>query len=338
MTSRTKVFFAVALALLACSATAQAQRNAINGTVINTSRQPVPDMWIELLNDVDSIIKRTRTDSTGRYSFQGLSFGTFQVRPVTSGTPYRSQTVRIELIPATMRGTGSHNEQLDFVLRTENESKRRVTATGDRTAFVQTVPEAAKKAYERGVEILDSGKDLNGGIEKLKEAIQLFPTYYLALERLGLEYVKQGKYEPARETLQKALEVNSGGASCYYAMGVIHYQARQWTEAIETLRRALALAPDSPNAAFEHFYLGLAFIKTGKGTDAEPHLKRAAELGGNNIPADVHMHLAQHYSNTKRYKEAADELELFLKKAPDARDAENIRGIIKKLRDKAKSG
>ncbi|HWQ32435.1 MAG TPA: tetratricopeptide repeat protein [Blastocatellia bacterium] len=334
MSSR-KIFIVVSLVLLAFPVSALAQRNAITGTVTNTAHQPVPDLWIELLNDVDSVLKRTRTDSTGRYSFQGLSFGTFQVRPVTAGTAYRSQTVRIELIPATMRGTGSHNEQLDFVLRTENETKKRGMTPGSRTTFVQEVPEAAKKACERGVEILDAGKDLKGGIEKLKEAVQLFPSYYLALERLGLEFVRQGKYEEAREFLAKALEVNSSGAPCYYAMGVIHYQSRKWAEAVEALRRALILAPDSPNAAFEHFYLGLSLIKTGKGDEAEPHLKRSYELGGNNIPADVHLHLAQLYSNNKRYRDAADELELFLKKAPDARDAENIRNIIRQLRAKA---
>ncbi|MBL8205969.1 MAG: tetratricopeptide repeat protein [Blastocatellia bacterium] len=336
MRYQTGLRFALFIGLLTFSANVIAQRNAVTGTVTNTARQPLSNLWIELLNDVDSVLKRTRTDTTGRYSFQGLSYGTFHVRVVTVGTAYRAQTARIELIPATMRGTGSHNEQLDFTLKTENETKRPVATSTARTTFVQAVPEAAQKAYEQGAQFLDAGKNTNEGIAKLHEAIQLFPTYYLALERLGLEYVKQGKYELARESLGKALEVNSGGASCYYAMGVIHYQSKQWTEAIESLRRGLALAPDSPNAAFEHFYLGLSLLKTGKGAEAEPQLKRSYELGGNNIPADVHMHLAQYYSNNKKYKEAADELELFLKQAPDARDAENIKNIIKQLRAKAK--
>lgn len=326
----------VGLSLLASSLPALAQRNAITGTVTNTAHQAIPNLWVELLNDVESVLKRTRTDTTGRYSFQGLSFGTFHVRVVTVGTGYRPQSVRLELIPATMRGTGSHNEQRDFVLRSENEAKRPTATPGSRTTFVQEVPDNAKKTYERGLEMLDNGK-VNEGVEKLKEALQLFPSYYLALERLGLEHVKLGKYDTAREYLSKALEINSTGASCYYAMGVIHYQSKQWPEAVEALRRGLVLAPDSPNIAFEHFYLGLALIKTGKGTEAESHLKRSYEIGGNNIPADVHMHLAQQYSNNKKYKEAADELELFLKKAPDARDAENIRNIIKQLREKAKA-
>ncbi|MBS1809205.1 MAG: tetratricopeptide repeat protein [Acidobacteria bacterium] len=335
MRQQTKTILAVFLGVLAFSVNVSAQRNAITGTVTNTSHQPIANLWIELLNDVDSILKRTRTDTTGRYSFQGLSYGTFHVRVVTLGTGYRAQTARIELIPATIRGTGSHNEQIDFSLKTENETKKPVATSGSRTTFVQEVPEAARKAYEQGIHMLETGKNTNDAIAKLQEAIQLFPTYYLALERLGLEQVKQGKYDQAREVLSKALEVNSGGTSCYYAMGVIHYQSKKWTEAIEALRRALALAPDSPNAAFEHFYLGLALIKTGKSADAEPHLKKSYELGGNNIPSDVHMHLAQYYSNNKQYKEAADELELFLKKTPDARDAENIRNIIKQLRAKA---
>ncbi len=325
------------LILLTFSTNAVAQRNAITGTVTNTTRQPISNLWMELLNDVDSVLKRTRTDTTGRYSFQGLSFGTFNIRVVTAGTNYRTQSARVELIPATMRGTGSHNEQLDFILKTENETKRPVTTSGGRTTFVQTVPETAQKTYEQGVQLLDAGKNTNDGIAKLQEAIQLFPTYYLALERLGLEYVKQGKYDLARDILGQALAVNNGGASSYYAMGVIHYQSKQWAEAIEALQRALALAPDSPNAPFEHYYFGLALIKTGKSSEAESHLKRAYVVGGNNIPADVHMHLAQHYSNNKQYKEAADELELFLKQTPDARDAENIRNIIKQLRAKAKS-
>jgi tetratricopeptide (TPR) repeat protein len=337
MRYRPRLIFAVCMVLLTLSVNALAQRNAITGTVTNTLRQPVPDLWMELLNDVDSVLKRTRTDSTGRYSFQGLSFGTFQIRTVTAGTQYRSQTARIELIPATMRGTGSHNEQLDFILKPENDVGRAATTAGSRTAFVQEVPESARKTYERAVEILDTDKNTDEGIKKLNEALQLFPSYYLALERLGLEHVKQGKYDAAREFLNKALEINNAGASCYYAMGVVHYQSKQWPEAAESLRRALVLAPDSPNAAFEHYYLGLALLKLGKGGEAESHLKRSYEMGGNNIPSDVHMHLAQYYSNNKQYKEAADELELFLKKTPDARDAENIRNIIRKLREKARS-
>ena len=150
--------------------------------------------------------------------------------------------------------------------------------------------------------------------------------------------MKLQQFEPAHETLTKAIEVNPNGASCRYALGVSQFYLKKLPEAIESLRRALQLAPDSPNAALAHFYLGLAYLNSGKAGDAEPHLKKAYQLGGNSIPSDVHMYLAKYYSDNKRYKEAADELELFLKLAPDARDAEKIKALIKQLRSKAASG
>ncbi len=68
--------------------------------------------------------------------------------------------------------------------------------------------------------------------------------------------------------------------------------------------------------------------------DAEPHLKKAGELGGNSVPPDIHMYLAQYYSESGRRQEAAAELELFLKLVPNAQDAEKIRNLIRQLKSK----
>jgi regulator of sirC expression with transglutaminase-like and TPR domain len=45
--------------------------------------------------------------------------------------------------------------------------------------------------------------------------------------------------------------------------------------------------------------------------------------------------LALLYNQLKRYKEAADELELFLKVEPDAKDTELIKKLIEKFDNKA---
>jgi Flp pilus assembly protein TadD len=309
-------------------------RNVINGVITNTTGRPIYNIRVELLDEVEMAIKQTYTDPSGRYTFSNLSHGTFIVK-VHSDANHVGQSARLSLY-AARTGGGSHYEQLDFVLKTREESKGNSVPSNTGPAFAQEVPENARKAYERGVKQLENTKQTEQGIASLKEAISIFPTYYLALERLGVEYIRLQQYQPAHETLTKALEVNPNGASCHYALGVAQFHLRQIPEAAESLRRSLMLAPESPNAAFAHFYLGLAYWKTGKVADAEPHLKKSYELGGSAIPADVHMHLAKYYSDNKRYKEAADELEMFLKKAPDARDAEMIRNLIKQLRAKAK--
>jgi tetratricopeptide (TPR) repeat protein len=81
-------------------------------------------------------------------------------------------------------------------------------------------------------------------------------------------------------------------------------------------------------------WLGKAFLQIGRLDQAEQSLKKANELFQGKS-AEVHWQLARIYNEQKRYREAADELELFLKYQPDSRDAEKIKQVIKRLRQKS---
>lgn len=305
--------------------------NTIMGTIFDTSRRPIPDLWVELLDEVNEQLGRTRTDAVGRYTFSRLSAGVFQVRVGSDGIRI-SETQRVEIVPSAGI-SGSHIETVDFYLKSYTES----TPTPSGPAgflFAQEVPEPARNAYQEGVELLS--KDVDAGLKKLAEAIAIFPNYYAALARYGLELVKSGKYEPAIPLLTKAVNVNPKGQDSLYPLGVAQYQLKKLPESAETLATMVHLAPQSPNVPFARYYLGMALVKTGKPAEAEPQLRKAYEQGRQQIPVDGHMALAQIYGNGKRYKDAADQLELFLKEAPDARDKEKIRGLIQQLRAKAK--
>src|SRR6185369_5917045 len=45
------------------------QITSISGHVTDNSRNPIPDLQVELLDDVDSVIARTKTDNSGLFSF-----------------------------------------------------------------------------------------------------------------------------------------------------------------------------------------------------------------------------------------------------------------------------
>ncbi len=307
-------------------------RNSISGTVSNTEGKPLNRMRIELLNEVEMTVAQTYTDSTGHYNFRNLTPGTFIVRVHTNGA-HIGQSARVNLVALRPNG-GAHYEQIDFILKTRIENKGSSVPGNTGTTFAQDVPEKARKIYERAVKQLEGGKNSEPGINSLKEAISVFPVYYQALERLGVEYVKVQQHQQAKETLEKAAEVNPNGAPCLYALGVAYFHLHMIQEAAQSLRRSVTLAPESSNAAFAHFYLGLAYWKLSKRGDSEQHLQKAYALGGNSIPADIHLYLAQYYSDKQRYNDAANELELFLKLAPDARDAASIKTLVKKLRAK----
>src|ERR1051325_6800907 len=100
--------------------TQQTSSNSISGHVSNDQHMPLADLRVELLNEVDSVIRTVKTDGSGLFVFRKLSDGTFQVRIQTAGTNYVSQTKRVDL--ARPHGFGAAFEELDFVLMTGNNT------------------------------------------------------------------------------------------------------------------------------------------------------------------------------------------------------------------------
>lgn len=303
------------------NAFAAPQANSISGHVANDRNAPIPDLQIELLNDVDSVIQRTKTDSSGLFIFRRISIGIFQIRVATHGTNYVSQTKRVQL-----ERTRAF-EQVDFILATN-----RPASTGAaEVVFVQDVPEAARKYYVRGAELVQKTDQRGEGFESLKKAIEIYPGYFDALQLLGSEYVKQQEFEPAIPVLTKAIEVNRLAYQSLYLLSVAQFNLKQIPQAVESMRRAIPLNQKSATA---NLWLGMLLRQTSKLDEAETYLKKADQLAASKS-AEAHWQLALLYNDLKRYKEAADELERFLKVQPDAKDAEMIRKVIQKLRDKS---
>lgn len=302
----------------------QTNSNSISGHVSNDQHLPVADLRVELLNEVDSVIRTVKTDGSGLFVFRKLSDGTFQVRVQTSNTNYVSQTKRVEL--ARPHGFGAAFEELDFVLVTKNGS-----TVKPGVVFVQEVPEPARKQFQKASELLEKSNKRQEAFVALKSAIDLFPQYFDALELLGTEQVKDREYETAIPSLTKALEINARAFASSFALGVAQYNLKQVQPAIESFKRAVMLNERSVNA---NLWLGIALRQTSRPEEAEAYLKRADVLADSKLP-DAHWQLALLFNQLKRYKEAADELELFLKVQPDAKDVELIKKLIQRLRQQS---
>jgi tetratricopeptide (TPR) repeat protein len=327
MVARILIGVLVVLGVLPTTATPtlQTNSNSISGHVSNDQRAPLADLRVELLNEVDSVIRTVKTDGSGLFVFRKLSDGTFHVRIQTSGTNYVSQTKRVEL--ARPHGFGAAFEELDFVLVTNDKGRSQRPGV----VFVQEVPEGARKQFEKGFELLNKSNKRAEAFAALKSAIDLFPQYFDALELLGTEQVKDREYEAAIPALTKALEVNSRAFASSFALGVAQYNLKQLEPAIEAFRRAVSLNERSINA---NLWLGIALRQTSRPQEAEPYLKRADVLADSKLP-DAHWQLALLFNQLKRYKEAADELETFLKVQPDSKDAELIKKLIQRFRQQS---
>jgi Tfp pilus assembly protein PilF len=310
-------------------------RNSISGVVFGESRTPVVDTYVQLLDELGTTISQTRTNGSGRYAFYGLSSGRFKIKVFPVGTDYMEQIQEVLLSPVSaVPGSGADNQQIDFYLRLREGANRGPFGVPG-AIFAQEVPDAAKKFYELGISELRQ-KNEKEGFENLKKALDVFPNYFLALDRLGTEYAARGRtnpnyFEAARILLTKALEVNPRSFSSMFGLGFTQYHQGMIKEAVDNIERAVTVYNDSPNA---FLWLGIAQKRVGKLVQAEASLKRANELSKGK-EADVHWQLGGLYNDQKRFAEAAAELELFLKNKPDARDAEKIKQLIAQLKQKA---
>jgi Tfp pilus assembly protein PilF len=320
-------------------------RNAIYGRIFGPNRQPVGDMYVELLDEVGSTITRQKADASGRFTFSGLGNGRYTVKVLPYGTDYLVQLQEVTLSTVSaVPGSGSDQQHVDVYLRVNERANANPFGLAPGTVFAQDVPAPARKLYAEGLSFLREKKDKEA-FEKLKQSLELFPTYYDALDRLGAEYATRGVdangnlnptyLQAGGALLMKAVEVNPRGYSSVFGLGWTQFQLGLNDEAVENLRRATTLYAKGADA---HLWLGRALKRVSKPDQAEASFKRANELTeGKN--AEVHKQLAGLYNEQKRYREAADELDLFLKvlhktKGTEA-EVERIRGLVKQLRDKA---
>ena len=207
------------------------------------------------------------------------------------------------------------------------------TTGGNAVVFHQDVPEAAKKEYEQGVKSIEKGA-FDSAAQSLKRSIELFPTYYDALERLGSEYVVRDDAQSAIPLLARAVEVNRDGWRGFYFLGIAQNKVNHLAESIKSLQRAVELNPDSPHT---NMWLGMVLaVDPSMQANAIQSLEKAAKMAKEPLPGQAYYYLGGLYMRNNQYKEAADAFETLLRVSPNIGEKEKIKNIIGQLRQKAK--
>src|SRR5215213_1842970 len=334
LTSRKTVFFLLAAAgffLLTQSVRAQ---NTISGIIFDRNRQPVGKIEVELLDEFERLLRATKTTGSGLYIFQGLSAGNYYIQVRTDGTNYRAAKERVQIgqanrMSSTGRLTGSDSLQVNFTLEFERRGDE--TPVNNEVVLAQSIPREAEKYYENALKKLKDQK-ADEAIAELENALKIFPEYFLALEKIGYEYLAKGKFAEAESAFAKALAVNPKSFSAKSGLGIAEYKLGKIEAAAKTLEDSIVLNQSSANS---FLFLGKIYRELKEFEKAEARLKKAKDLSKNKL-ADVHWELALlYYYNLNRPQEAADELELYLKTQPAANKPQ-IEKLIKQMREKAK--
>ena len=299
----------------------------VEGTVYGPEGKGLANVVMSLQNHAGVQIDQDITKSDGRYRFAGVIAGTYYLSAKPPDRTTQTVVQKIELVNSGVNISNFSRERFDFTLKSAITP---ISPPG--TVFAQVVPPEAEKIYQSAVGDISKG-DKDSAIKGLKKAIEIFPTYFLALQQLGLVCIDAEKDEQAIEPLTKAIQVNAKAANSHLGLGMAYVNLDRLEKAVPELNTAINLDPRLFRA---HLFLGMALITQGKLDEAEKLLKQAYTIGGPKQASAAHLYLTSIYNTRKEYQKAIDELEAYLKENPKAPNAANIQQAIAKLKAKVK--
>jgi Tfp pilus assembly protein PilF len=284
-----------------------------------------------LLESTHSGTLSVLTDPNGAFRFTSLMSGSYTV--VVEGTEqYEPARESVYVEQTTGRTVRSAPRVATVYL---NLRPRRAAGTGESRppgvldASLADAPKAAVELYHKAVEAARK-KEYERAAELLRGALEFYPNFRLALSDLGALYLKMKQPERAAEPLRAALKLAPDDFPTLLNYGIALYDRKEFAEAEAQFRKATRRNGSSPTA---HFYLGVILLKRRETDEAERELRAAVTTGGGEIAA-AHYYLGGIYWGRQDYKRAADELETYLRLAPDAPEAARVRSTVKELRAK----
>jgi tetratricopeptide (TPR) repeat protein len=263
----------------------------------------------------------TMTDDNGVFSFRRLAPGSYSV-VIDAEKDFETVNEQVNIVQAFRTGSSTENVilvQIRLKAKAGTSFKPEVM-----NAELANVPKTAVQLYNQSLELGQAGKPKDA-IEKLKQAIAEFPNFMLAFNEMGVEYLKLNELGKAEEALRNALKISPDSPIPLMNHGIVLTHMGKFEPAVNELQQALKQRDQSANG---HFYLGQALANLGRFGEAEEHLTRAIALGGDEVK-DAHRFLGAIYLQRGERERGVAELETYLKLAPKARDAEQVRQIVR---------
>lgn len=293
---------------------------SIHGRVLLPSGHPVSERVKIVLSTISDPGLTLYTDTNGFFNFDNLRPGNYFVE--ISGDPksYEPVTEQVRLMRGMRANLVMH---LKAKIEEAEINTGGVVSVGE---LDQEVPASAKQEFEKGVDLAATGKS-NEAIERFKRAIEIFPTYLMARNDLGVQYLKLRQLDEAIEQFETAVEINSKAFNPRLNLGIALVDKKRFTEALDQLLQAISLNSASPAA---HLYIGIASVETDELDTAARELAKAQVLGGPEY-AVAHFYLAHVYMKKGERDGAVSELKNYLAKLPNGEYANKARALIEEM-------
>jgi len=280
---------------------------------------------VQLQDSFGQSLAEKSPDSTGR-----LVFDIDQI--VSNARGVDPQTFRIRVYGPNIEETNLENidpyrgdSMLDITLRRKGEPKRESAGASVALSRLQ-VPKNARKESDKGDESLQA-QDLSGAERHFRKAIELYPDYDLAHNNLGVVLMQTGRQDEARQHFEKAVLANDKYARAYINLGKLDLIEKKYRDGDRELRKAVQADPLNAEALM---LASETALFTGQLDDAIADAKLVHSMPHENFGL-AHFFAGHAYEALKKYPEAIEEYNLFLKEAPGSPNVKSARDSIAKL-------
>ncbi len=185
----------------------------------------------------------------------------------------------------------------------------------------------AQKEVQQGIKDLAANK-IGSAQKHLAKALKMAPGNPLVNYLMGESWLRAGKVEVATRYLENALSLDPKQTHTLLALGTLRYQQGDMAKAIELLKRAVDSAPKLWQA---HWLLAGAFLREGNYQQASEHAEAALKYGKEQADS-ARLILGVALAKLGKRKRALEALNEYVTRHPDDRGAEQVRGLIRELR------
>jgi tetratricopeptide (TPR) repeat protein len=260
-------------------------------------------------------VSESFTNAEGRTEFTRVPVGNYHVVVTGEG---------IEEADSGMFEVDRRKTSQDLFITVRRSSEANSNGTGAGSASVSAldlnVPDTARKEFEKANEDMVR-QDWTRAQQRLNRAISAYPQYAQAYNNLAAVYGHLNDPTHARESLEKAVELNDHLVPALVNLAKLCFQDKNAARAETLLENAGRAEPNNPEAMTllaqaqllnKHFD---AAVATAHSVHAMPHQNFAV----------VHYIAARAFERENRLQDALAELQVFLTEEPKGARADHVR-------------
>jgi tetratricopeptide (TPR) repeat protein len=189
-------------------------------------------------------------------------------------------------------------------------------------------PKDARKAYEKGLDDIKKKKWPDAERE-LSKSVEMYPKYAVAWYELGRVYQQQKKFDDANHAHLEAIKIDSKFINPYGELAMMAAAQQKWDDVDQYTSQMLKLNPYvSPEL---YFYSAVANYNLHKMDIAERRARDGAKNDTQHRVPKMNQLLGLILAQKKEYKEAAENMRLYLKYSPNAKDADTVKEQVAEM-------